>query len=507
MRACCSLGLLLLTAAAGFASVYDDVPITRDLSGYTGQDAPAQLARQMQRTEPFRAETVLGSRDSVASMVILMEEGLSDSLEAGLLEQWLDDMEAEEYQAQVVEITYGTPEEIRSFLDSLHADGMQGALLVGDLPAAWAALDDSKGRASEMFPSDYFYMDLDGEWQDLWMGYPSAQNPGQDGFYDTWSGELGPEIWAARIRVDNLSTLGDPVEMLEAYLERNHDWRQNGDPEPVRALCYVDDDWSFWGGQYQDAMELLYQDVELFNTDSLTTGPDYEENRLPDSYVWISPYVHSGPWVHQWSPGPSTTWDEILPIGPTARFYNLFACSNCRFTTPRNMGAIYAFATESGLASIGSTKSGAMLHFAQFYGPLGGGATLGEAYRLWWEGIAEGGLTPSEKYWHLGMVLLGDPTLVPSMFLTGVEGGGPGAQVASLTAAPNPAVSSVTLFASRPWAGSVVLYDTAGRRVASGEIRGSAHLAVEGLAAGVYTAVARWEDGGFASARITVLSR
>ena len=472
-----------------------------------GQDAPFQLAEQRSGMEPLRVSPVLGARDSVAQMLILLEEGLSDSLDTALLQQWVDDIEAEKYTAQILEISYAEPEEIRAMLDSLYSMGLEGVLLVGNLPNAWAAVEDSKERSTEMFPSDYFYMDLDGQWEDLWDGYPSGGVPGPDGFYDTWSGDLDPEIWAARIRVDNLSLLGDPMDMLEAYLIRNHAWRQTGDPEPVRALCYVDDDWAVWGPQYQSAMELVYQNVDLFNTDSLTSGPDYEENRLPDDYVWISPYVHSGPNAHSWSPGPSTFWDEIVPIGPEARFYNLFACSNCRFTTPRYMGGVYAFATDAGLAAVGSTKSGSMLHFDRFYGPLGGNATLGEAYRIWWEYIAAGGLTPSEKTWHLGMVLLGDPTLTPSMFLTGLEDGGQVAAELTLRAAPNPASTSVTLFASRQTAGSLSLYDTAGRRVASATINGSAQLPVEGLARGVYTAVARWNDGASASSRITVLGR
>jgi hypothetical protein len=502
-----SAAALMLALAAASASVYDEVPLTRDLSGQVGRDAPEQLAAQTGRLQPLRARTVLGARDSVADFVILMEEGLSDSVGTALLTQWLDDIEADGIGAQIVEISYAEPEEIRAFLDSLAGGGMQGTLLVGDLPTAWSAVGDDGLRSSEMFPSDYFYMDLDGEWQDLWIGYPSAGNPGQDGFYDTWSGELGPEIWAARIRVDNLSNLGDPVEMLQEYLERNHTWRLNGDPEPVRALCYVDDDWSWWGSQYQAAMELLYEDVELFDTDSLTSGPDYEENRLPDTYVWISPYVHSGPWVHQWSPGPSTFWDEILPIGPSARFYNLFACSNCRFTTMRYMGGVYAFATETGLAAVGSTKSGAMLHFDEFYGPLGGNATLGEAYRLWWDFIAADGLSQSEKTWHLGMVLLGDPTLAPSKFLTGVEDGPTASGRPTLAVAPNPAAATVTVFAGREASGTLRLYDAAGRAVASTEISGTAELGLVGLARGVYTAVAEWSDGTRAACRLTVLGR
>jgi hypothetical protein len=220
------------------------------------------------------------------------------------------------------------------------------------------------------------------------------------------------------MKADNL---GDQVELFQSYLDRNHFWRLTGDPEPVKALCYVDDDWAASGPGYASSMQFLYENVDLYNTDTLTTSEDYEEQRLPDVYSWISPFVHSSPHAHYWAPAAgNTSWDEIAVIDPSARFYNLFACSNARFTTDNHMGGVYAFCTGSGLAVVGSTTTGSMLWFSQFYGPLGGRASLGEAWKIWWSFIAYNGFSQMELDWLIGMVLIGDPTLIPAKHLTGI---------------------------------------------------------------------------------------
>ncbi|MDM7993379.1 MAG: C25 family cysteine peptidase [Candidatus Fermentibacter sp.] len=427
---------------------------------------PWEFAAQTGAYEPFRVTPVPGADES-PEMVILLEEGLTQQIGTELVQQWMDDIQAEEYSVQALEISYGTPEEIKGLLDSLYDLGLEGAVLVGNLPAAWTAVWDTEAHLGEKCPTDYFLMDLDGEWLDLWVNFPRDSVAGQDGYYDTFLGSLDPEIWVGRIRVDNLSALGDPVAMLQAYLQRNHQWRTTGDPPPARALCYVDDDWQAMGDIYQAALELLYEDVDLFSRSPETCERDYEEFRLPDTYQWVSPFVHSSPNNHFWMPaGGTTNWSEIVPIAPPARFYNLFACSNCRFTTTNNMGSIYAVAAQNGLAAVGSTTSGAMLQFNYFYGPLGGGGSLGEAWKLWWDRIALNGLSQVELNWHIGMALLGDPSLVPSMFLTGI-GGQEGAGAFMLSVAPSPSTgpATVTVLNSPGQGTSVDVFDTSGRLV------------------------------------------
>ena len=99
---------------------------------------------------------------------------------------------------------------------------------------------------------------------------------------------------------------------------------------------------------------------------------------------------------------------EISGIAPQTVFVQLFACSNCRWTEPNCLGNWYLFGTDHGLLAIGSTKTGAMLDFEEFYGPIGAGECPGVAFRTWFSSVGIGDVD-----WHYGCVLLGDPTLLP----------------------------------------------------------------------------------------------
>lgn len=476
--------ILMIMAVALLGDVYDDITVTRNLDPDYVAGTYEEWLEGQPDFQPFFARTIMGSDG--AEFLLIFENGLTDSLEVGVLEQWTTDIASQGLSWEVVEVTYSTAEDLKSYLTDKYNDGLEGAVLIGILPAAWVMLENSFG-GNEHFPCDYFLMDLDGTWEDLWVGYPSSHVPGSDGKYDTFSGSLDPEIYVGRIKVDNLSALGDPIEMLNNYIERNHVWRINGGPDPLTALCYVDDDWAGWAG-LQGSMQYLYPNTILVNDINGTNGTDYLETRLPDAYVWISPFVHSGPNLHQWAQGPTTTWDELVPAMPQAHFYNLFACSNARFTTTRCMGSIYAFCTSAGLASVGSTKTGSMMQFTQFYYPMGQGASIGEAYKDWWDYIATNGLSQDERSWHLGMVLLGDPTLMPAMHMLGIEDQSTETNTSSgLAIAENPCQSELVLTYAEAEQGTVELYDTSGRLVASDTLEDSScTLSVSSLKTGFY---------------------
>ncbi|TET70188.1 MAG: hypothetical protein E3J45_00465, partial [Candidatus Zixiibacteriota bacterium] len=74
---------------------------------------------------------------------------------------------------------------------------------------------------------------------------------------------------------------------------------------------------------------------------------------------------------------------EIETVVVEAHFYNLFACSNSSYSENNYMGGWYAFQTDYGLLPIGSTKTGSMLYFEDFYIPLSYGMTYGESFEYW----------------------------------------------------------------------------------------------------------------------------
>jgi hypothetical protein len=102
---------------------------------------------------------------------------------------------------------------------------------------------------------------------------------------------------------------------------------------------------------------------------------------------------------------------EVKAIDPVAYFYNLYACSNARYTSLNYMAGWYVFCQAYGLAALGSTKTGSMLEFDDFYPSLGEQEPIGEAYYDWFIAQAEYGFEDWEQCWYYGMTLIGDPTL------------------------------------------------------------------------------------------------
>ena len=158
--------------------------------------------------------------------------------------------------------------------------------------------------------------------------------------------------------------------------------------------------------------------------DSESTIADNYRTGLSQGFEWISVFAHSWPGGHGFKYG-LNQWSyfysyEVSQIDPEADFYNLFACSNARYIEDGNMGCMCIFSETYGLGALGTTKTGSMLNFDEFYYPLGKGATIGEAFRDWFITRGSDGYQTWESSWFYGMALLGDPTLRVSP-PTGVE--------------------------------------------------------------------------------------
>ncbi|MDZ7376468.1 MAG: VWA domain-containing protein, partial [candidate division KSB1 bacterium] len=159
----------------------------------------------------------------------------------------------------------------------------------------------------------------------------------------------------------------------------------------------------------------VYNSITVVNDKEVTRAPDYK-NRLDDNYLWIHLCAHSWPGGHGFKYNNGTNWDyvyvnDVRTIDPLAYFYNLFACSNARYIEENYMAGWYIFMDSYGLGAVGSTKTGSMLSFEDFYDPLAEGATLGDAFKNWFTKRAEGGFEDWEQAWFYGMTYLGDPAL------------------------------------------------------------------------------------------------
>ena len=348
------------------------------------------------------------------SVYVLVQPALYMAIQTGI-DRYLTDLANEGWTPELHTAGWSTVNQVKSLLNTGYGEGMQGAVLVGDIPYAWYEMDDWFGGVPygyTKFPIDLYLMDLDGSWTDSNL----------NGAYDDHTaglGDLEPEIWVGRLITSTLTIPGyTDVTLLQNYFDKNHDYRMGNLPLNDRALVYVDDDWASWGPQYSGEVGLRYSTRTLVDDPETTRTADYL-NRLDDNYDWISLFAHSWPGGHGFYYNSGSNFEylyneEISGADPLAHFYNLFCCSASNYTDDDSEGYIaghYVFSETYGLASIGSAKTGSMLNFADFYTPLGTGESIGQSFLEWFILNGETGAGVDSRAWFYGMTITGDPTL------------------------------------------------------------------------------------------------
>ncbi|MCD4733724.1 T9SS type A sorting domain-containing protein [bacterium] len=409
--------LLIALFSIAAAGNPDGIEITRLLDGMPDNQTYAEYLAE--RTPPGEANftTVYQSLTTGAGddIYVLVDSALYSGISANL-SIWVSDLEAESYTVTVATSGTITPQTLRANLQTRWAAGMDGVVLIGEFDSAWFQGIFWTDIGYEEFPCDLYLTDLDGDWQDQ-EDASGAPNP--DGIYDyheDGSGDMEPDIYLGRVTAYNLSLLpSTEVDIVNAWLTRVHNWHNGGSGMPTTSLTYVDHDWRYsgWGSD----VDLLYStENESFYWPNVDRSDYYSrlENE-PREHMLLC--CHSGPMGHFFHTGGHAAAYLILAKDPQISFYNLFACSNARYTE-QNLGALYSLGTDQGLLSVGSTKTGAMLEFDDFYSYLAGGMSWGDAFKTWHAYVAEGEAAgwdqQSARGWFYGMTLIGDPTLMPT---------------------------------------------------------------------------------------------
>jgi hypothetical protein len=364
-------------------------------------------AKSLETKSIMHRDPIKGIR-SRGLFVIIVNTDLQVSIQASL-DQYITDLALDGFEIELIAASGGTVQEFRSFLYTKYLEGMQGAILIGDLPIAWYEITCWEWVEHEEFPCDLYYMDLDGDWND----------GDGDGMFDLHSGEVDPEIWIGRLTASPMHINGvDETTLINNYFRKNHLYRIGQLPLANRALLYVDDDWQYSADYWGEAVSMVYPDTTVVFDPYETTAPDYE-NHLSLNYEMIQVCAHSDPLTHYFSKpagdGGATPVQAMVSIDPRAVFYNLFACSNARYIERDYMAGWYIFCQTFGLASVGSTKTGSMLNFHDFYEPFGSGSSFGEAFAAWFSAVVWEDLPDGDICWFYGMTLCGDPTLRPGM--------------------------------------------------------------------------------------------
>jgi len=320
------------------------------------------------------------------------------------INQYEQDVINQGYTVEIINWSYTNVTLLRNDLinASNQPEGLEGAVLIGNLPAAILNYWDSFWSIFRDYPCDLYLTDLDGEWVD---------NDVADGLFDAHNngtGDIFPEIWVGRICPESLNNT-DHLTAYQDYFARNHAYRTGALTRPHSQLVYIDDDWSAWTSEWLGDMT-AYTNITSISTDSDTNATDYK-SRLTDIYEFVHVFVHSWPYEHLFGPGGygaegKVTYKDIYNISTQALFYNLFACSAANFKYQTNLGTQYLFSNNT-LVVVGSSKIGGMTMNSYFYTPLSQGKIFGEAMKLWYWNPLHGPSDPDS----IGMTLLGDPLL------------------------------------------------------------------------------------------------
>jgi hypothetical protein len=286
--------------------------------------------------------------------------------------------------------------------------GIRGAILIGDLAVPWYEMDEPAewGGAHVEFPCDLFYMDLDGSWGDS----------NSNGLYDSHDGALLADIWIGRLTASPMQLNGaTEVTVLQNYFSKNHRYRTGEFRLNDHALSFIDDDWctTGWSADVASAYpstDSIVLPESTIRLNYITRLRETSNNR----YDHVLLCSHSSAFSH--SIRNNSTYEQfhnyhIESFMMQAISYNLFACSNARYIETDNMGGWYIYETNYGLLSIGSTKTGSMLEFRDFYYPLAWGYNFGEAFLYWAQLNIETYAGEQSRAWFYGMCIQGDPTI------------------------------------------------------------------------------------------------
>ncbi|HNW82671.1 MAG TPA: hypothetical protein PKG52_07250 [bacterium] len=354
--------------------------------------------------------------------LIVVNETLNGKLDDELT-QYSSDLEKDGYVPAVRYWMPGGAEILHRIIkENYDTYSIKGAVLIGDMPSAnyeqMADYGDPAGIIYEEFPSEYFFMDMDGLWEDT----------DNNGLYDKYPEPLTVEIFTSRIT-------GTYKEISE-YLKRVHNYKKNGSFFETRNFfSFIDDDWNSTEDENGNVQDLDYMKNKDWELGSIY-GENYErredrENTTKTTYMdfmtaagaeFVYQWIHSDPqriyFDDNFSPNPSNilSIQEIIDGHVKGSFYNLFDCSISRYTEIGGNIASEYIKGEYGLAIIGSTKTGGIFNPEVMNASLATGESWGAAYQLWvndiWTNYESYGFDkPFIDSWWLGMMIQGDPSL------------------------------------------------------------------------------------------------
>jgi hypothetical protein len=242
---------------------------------------------------------------------VLVTDSLYPSIQPAVT-QYLADVNREGYQTYLGTVTGGTPEQIKAWVTDRYHEGARGVLFIGDITAAWAEVN------GDVFPSDLFYMDLNGTWTDT----------DGDGVYESHTagtGDMAPELYVARLYATTLS-YDTEANLVNGYFAKDHAYRNGSLAQTWRGLEYVEEDWFDMDVNLNN---IYHDNVTRYDYGYFTTAADYlNQMDLGQHYVQVCVHSYSGGHFFSTRPTESVAYGHVYVHSPSARQAKLFLGSD-----------------------------------------------------------------------------------------------------------------------------------------------------------------------------------
>ena len=246
------------------------------------------------------------------SFLIVVESSLYAPLQARLA-QYAEAIEAEGFDVRVEPWLPGTVDDLKTLLfEYVDLDDIEGALLIGDLPAAW--YEQVAFDWFESFPTDLYLQNRDAVWTD----------EDGNGVFDTHS-DLVVDIYTSPLN-------GTPGQ-LQDYFARVAYYHRVGPLVDVSGFVFIDDDWSHANTEGAFDLARLYSRVEIVKEKTDSTLDVYLAKLTGDGAEFTYQWMHSAPAflsIRHIDESSQTTYGILRNIAQynfKGSFFNLFNCS------------------------------------------------------------------------------------------------------------------------------------------------------------------------------------
>ncbi len=295
---------------------------------------------------------------------------------------WRQDV-VDDLNVEVIMLNYSKdvlPFQIRSDIMKFYNNKLKGVVFVGDIPTMFFG----EGYQGELFPSDFYYVDLEGFCLDELAIVPEENlsensiplyTENKDFFYRGKNKDCqkSSQIFLKPFWTGRISPSHDKLASLKSYFNRNHAFRIGNLTYEKKLLAYypivlegMSKGSKDYAGFADFRVDELYDksDINIVPLEREDTArPDYEAdpfdisnsakfylNELKNPYEFVYFDGHGFPVSHQ----ENIDSDYVKNASPNALFYSLNSCSVGRFTASNYIGGEYLF-SGSGLVAFGAT--------------------------------------------------------------------------------------------------------------------------------------------------------